>query len=76
MFLLTLYLCVIHWFLLDNIRSVCQQIRMIMVKQCMLLVMVIMKMVVMLMTIDDQTPSSGHQALNTIVAVKQISQRL
>ena len=38
--------------------------------------MVIKEVVVVMMKIDDQTPSSGHQALNTIVAVKQISQRL
>ena len=41
-----------------------------------LVVMVVVMVVVMLMTIDDKTPSGGHQALNTIVAVKQISQRL
>ena len=33
-------------------------------------VLVVMVVVAMLMKIDDQTPSSGHQALNTIVAVK------
>ena len=32
--------------------------------------MVIKEGVGVVMKIDDQTPSSGHQALNTIVAVK------